>query len=326
MTNSQYVNDNLKRINSNPPEEPTEEAFIALCQAFQKRYSTLSNLLEIKQLVTIVGSVHAQFDDILEMFDVCGHTPYTSYLFLGNFVNYGNRNISTVTLLFSLALKYPRYFYLLRGPHESRKMTRECGLYSELINLYGTPRAWEALMDAFDSLPLAARVCGQLLCLSGGIGRNILTLSQIDSFNRFMEIPTTESWSSLMWNIPNASVKDFTAIDKGIGSYYGKEQFDAFLKANDLSTIVYSRRLCQNGYDSTLFDGKCICIWSAPNFLNWGQNDAAVLQIVSLKAEFKNSFNLIPFRAKPESERLPENRPKIQNVSVLDHVYFKNAK
>lgn len=325
MTTTLNLEEYLANINASPPEEPTEEKFIALCQAFQTKYSAHPNLLEITQLVTIVGSVHAQFDDVQEMFDICGHPPYTSYLFLGNFVNYGDRNISTITLLFSLALKYPQYFYLLRGAHESRKMTRDCGLYQEVVNRYGTPRAWEALMDAFDTLPLAARVCGQFFCLSGGISRNIVTLAQIDNFNRFVEVPTTEAWSSLMWNIPNASVKDYTAIDKGVGTYYGKDQLDFFLKANNLTSIVYSRRLCPNGYDN-LFDGKCICLWSAPNFLGWGQNDAAVLQIVSLKADFKNSFNIIAFKARPESERLPDNRPKVQNVSVLDHVYFKNSK
>ena len=58
-----------------PPKEPSEEEFVSLCQRFQCDYSTLPNLLQITQPMTVVGSVHAQLDDIHEMFDVCGAVP-----------------------------------------------------------------------------------------------------------------------------------------------------------------------------------------------------------------------------------------------------------
>jgi hypothetical protein len=69
------------------PQQPSEDDFVALCQDFQRKYSNLPNLLSITQPLTVVGAVHAQLDDIHELFDVCGEVPFTSYLFLGDFVN-----------------------------------------------------------------------------------------------------------------------------------------------------------------------------------------------------------------------------------------------
>jgi diadenosine tetraphosphatase ApaH/serine/threonine PP2A family protein phosphatase len=281
--------------------------------------------------MTIVGSVHAQLDDIHEIFDVCGAAPFTSYLFLGDFVNYGDRNITTVCLLFSLALKYPDHVYLLRGAHESRRLTLVCGLYEEIINAYGSPRAWEALMEAFDALPLAAQVGYQFFCLSSGIDKSLTKISQINEYNRFVEVPLNDSWSSLVWSIPKDGVlRDFTQIEGRHGFYFGETQFDKFIKDNGLQYIIRSKQLCMNGH-STLFGGKCITVWSAPNFCGWIQNAASVVQMVSQTSQFdqktgrgQEPFTIITFKARPDSERIEQNRPPFQDVHSLDHIYIKH--
>ncbi|OHT02684.1 Ser/Thr protein phosphatase [Tritrichomonas foetus] len=330
MTETFNVTDFLNNALKLPPPEPTEDEFVLLCQNFQRKYSTLPNLLSITQPMTVVGGVHAQLDDIHELFDVCGAVPYTSYLFLGDFVNYGDRNIATVCLLFSLALKYPDHVYLLRGAHESRRLTLVCGLYEEIINAYGSPRAWEALMDAFDSLPLAAQVCYQFFCLSGGLDRNINRLNQINEFNRFVEVPLNDSWSSLVWSIPKEGIKDFTPIEGRHGFFFGESQVDKFLKENGLSCIIRSKQLCMNGH-TCLFDKKCITVWSAPNFCGWIQNAASVVQMVAQTSQFgqksgnsQQTYFINTFKAKPESERIEQNRPQFQDVHSLDHIYIKH--
>ena len=315
---------------SMPPQLPSEEDFIHLCQTFQRTYSLLPNLLVITQPMTIVGSVHAQLDDIHELFDVCGPVPYTSYLFLGDFVNYGEQNIGTVCLLFSLALKYPDHVYLLRGAHESRRLTLVCGLYEEIINQYGSPRAWEVLMDAFDALPLAAQVCYQFFCLSGGLDRNITKLSQINEFSRFVEVPLADTWSSLVWSIPKEGIQNFTPIDGRHGYYFGDQQVDKFLKENELSYIIRSKQLCMNGNEQ-LFKNRCITIWSAPNFCGWIQNTASVVQIIAQSSQFgpkgntdQPTYIINTFKARPDSQRIQQNRPPFQDVHTLDHVYIKH--
>lgn len=324
------VNEFLSKAMERQPCQPSEDEFVLLCQQFQRKYSTLPNLLSITQPMTIVGSIHAQLDDIHELFDVCGAVPYTSYLFLGDFVNYGDRNIATVCLLFSLALKYPDHVYLLRGAHESRRLTLVCGLYEEIINAYGSPRAWETLMDAFDSLPLAAQVGYQFFCLSGGLDPTIKKLNQINEFNRFVEVPLTDTWSSLVWSIPKEGTTQFTAVEGRHGFYFGEKHVEEFLKNNGLSCIIRSKQLCMNGH-TNLWGNKCITIWSAPNFCGWIQNAASVVQMVAQTTLFgqsdksaQDTYVINTFKARPESERIQQNRPPFQDVHSLDHIYIKH--
>lgn len=43
--------------------------------------------------VSLVGDVHGQFYDLLEIFKVGGELPYTSYLFLGDYVDRGAHSV-----------------------------------------------------------------------------------------------------------------------------------------------------------------------------------------------------------------------------------------
>lgn len=325
------INEFLAKAMKCPPEEPNEDDFVRLCQRFQHEYSVLLNVLKINQPVTIVGSTHAQLDDIHELFDVCGEVPYTSYLFLGDFVNYGDRNIATVCLLFSLALKYPDHVFLLRGAHESRRQTLVCGLYEEIINRYGSPRAWDTLMDAFDTLPLAALIGNQFFCCSGGLDKSI-KVNQINEYNRFQEVPAGSEWSALVSAIPSEDAQDVKPIEGSHrpGVYFPRSVVEKFLQENGLTAIIRSKQLCMNGH-TQLFDGKVITVWSAPNFCGWIQNAASVVQMVARTSQFgqkggnaQETYIINTFKARPESERMPQNRPAFQDVHSLDHIYIKH--
>ena len=44
-----------------------------------------SNVVHIAAPVTVVGDIHGQFFDMLEIFKIGGYCPDTNYLFLGMF-------------------------------------------------------------------------------------------------------------------------------------------------------------------------------------------------------------------------------------------------
>jgi hypothetical protein len=44
-----------------------------------------SNVVHIQAPVTVVGDIHGQFFDLLEIFKISGPCPDTNYLFLGMF-------------------------------------------------------------------------------------------------------------------------------------------------------------------------------------------------------------------------------------------------
>jgi len=65
------------------------------------------NVKKISAPVSLVGDIHGQFYDLKEIFKVGGDLPFTSYLFMGDYVDWGGYSVEVMTLLLLLKLKYP---------------------------------------------------------------------------------------------------------------------------------------------------------------------------------------------------------------------------
>lgn len=61
----------------------------ALCSKIKELLIKESNVIHIKAPVTVVGDIHGQFYDLLEIFKIGGYCPETNYLFLGDYVDRG---------------------------------------------------------------------------------------------------------------------------------------------------------------------------------------------------------------------------------------------
>ena len=97
-----------------------EIAIKVVCAKVKEILALEGNVVPVRAPVTLVGDVHGQFLDVLELFRVGGEVPNTNYLFLGDYVDRGAASVETITLLILLKLRYPSRFTLLRGNHESR--------------------------------------------------------------------------------------------------------------------------------------------------------------------------------------------------------------
>ena len=102
---------------------PTESEVKALCLHARELLCQEPNVLEVNSPITVCGDVHGQFFDLLELFQIGGETPYTNYLFMGDYVDRGYYSVETLLLLLALKVRYPAYVKLLRGNHESRQIT-----------------------------------------------------------------------------------------------------------------------------------------------------------------------------------------------------------
>jgi hypothetical protein len=83
-----------------------------------------SNVVHVSAPITVVGDIHGQFYDLIEIFRIGGHAPNTNYLFLGDYVDRGLFSVETISLLTCLKLRYPDRVQLIRGNHESRAVTQ----------------------------------------------------------------------------------------------------------------------------------------------------------------------------------------------------------
>jgi len=95
------------------------------------------NVVEVEAPVTIVGDIHGQFPDLMEIFQLAGEIPDTNYVFMGDFVDRGIHSVEVFILLLALKCRYPERITLIRGNHESRQVTQVYGFYQECIKKYG---------------------------------------------------------------------------------------------------------------------------------------------------------------------------------------------
>ncbi|GME72873.1 hypothetical protein B5S28_g2030 [[Candida] boidinii] len=269
-----------------------------LCFKLKELLIKESNIVHIQTPVTVVGDIHGQFYDLLEIFKIGGFPPNTNYLFLGDYVDRGYHSIETITLLIVLKLKYPNRINLIRGNHESRQITTNYGFYTECLTKYGSgSKIWSILTDLFDYLILSAIIDNQLFCVHGGLSPNVQTIDSILVIDRFKEIPHDGPMADLVWSDPDLELLNFRISSRGAGYQFGVNVVNKFLTINKFERIYRAHQLCNEGYQ-TFWKGKVNTVWSAPNYCYRCGNKASILELFD-----KDNFRFNVFDASPESDK-----------------------
>ena len=73
-----------------------EQQLKAVCEKVKELLIEESNVVHLRSPVTVVGDVHGQFYDVLELFRIGGLPPDTNYLFLGDYVDRGHYSLETI--------------------------------------------------------------------------------------------------------------------------------------------------------------------------------------------------------------------------------------
>ncbi|RKP08513.1 Metallo-dependent phosphatase-like protein [Thamnocephalis sphaerospora] len=253
-----------------------------------------SNVVHIKAPVTVVGDIHGQFHDLLEIFRIGGYCPNTNYLFLGDYVDRGYFSVETISLLTCLKLRYPERVQLVRGNHETRAVTQTYGFYTECMRKYnGSADVWKYFTDMFDFLILSVVIDDSIFCVHGGLSPSIHTIDQIKVIDRFREVPHEGPMADLVWSDPDADKEDFVMSPRGAGYYFGSSVVQKFLDINGMSHILRAHQLCMEGY-TELFDKRLSTVWSAPNYCYRCGNKASILEIGPSLERYFNVFEAAP--------------------------------
>lgn len=80
----------------------SEEDVRILCIRAQQILQDEANVHPVCSPITLVGDIHGQWEDLIEMFKIGGQVPHTNYVFLGDYVDRGYSSIETVSLLMAL--------------------------------------------------------------------------------------------------------------------------------------------------------------------------------------------------------------------------------
>jgi len=257
----------------------------------------MGNIVSLAMPLNVVGDIHGQFYDLLELFNVGGKVPESNYLFMGDFVDRGHYSLETLILLVALHVRYPNRVMLLRGNHESRQITQVYGFYDECLKTFGDTEIWEECCSFFDFLPLCALIGGRVFCVHGGLSKECETLDQIRKIDRVQEVPHEGPMCDLLWSDPDDAISQWNVSPRGAGYVFGGEVVAQFLSKNRVEYICRAHQLVMEGY-KTMFNNCLATVWSAPNYCYRCGNVASVLCI-----DENSNFDFRTFDSYPNSLR-----------------------
>ena len=240
-------------------------------------FKTEENIIKTTSKVIVVGDLHGQLQDLLQILHATLDSQENyNYVLLGDYVDRGKTSVEVISLLLCFKILSPKRFTVLRGNHESRKMTAIHGFKEECENKCGKDM-YDIFCNTFDSMPLAAIIDDKVFCVHGGISKDIHTLDDIYKIDRFCEVPKEGAMTDMLWSDPNIEVEEFEKSHRGLTFYYGEKSADKFLANNHLEYIIRAHEVADNGYDYPFENNKVITIFSASNYSKTARNEGAYM-------------------------------------------------
>lgn len=222
------------------------------------------NLLRIESPCSVVGDIHGQFKDLLLF-----ATENKTFVFLGDYVDRGTHSVEVLLFLCLKKLLF-RNVYLIKGNHEMASQNAIYGFRMECLHKYDIS-FYSKANELFETMSIAGIVDNRYFLVHGGISPFISRVEQIMSLDR----TDFHSFHPLIWSDPH-DTSGFTASPRGAGFLFGMDVLDTFLDGNGLEYLVRSHQLVMEGHRIM---GRCIFVWSAPNYCNTMGNVASIMNI-----------------------------------------------
>lgn len=248
----------------------------------KKIFEAAETLVDIEvpseQKFTVCGDIHGQFFDLLNIFSLNGWpSEKNPYLFNGDFVDRGSFSVEVILTLFGFKVLYPNHFFMARGNHESMTMNQMYGFEGEVKAKYSS-HMYDLFAEVFNLLPLAHLINKRILVMHGGLFSNDdVTLDMIRAIDRNRQPPDEGLMCELLWSDP-MNAPDRAPSKRGVGVQFGPDVTHKFCKLNNLDMIIRSHEVKAEGYE-VAHEGKCITVFSAPNYCDTMGNKGAYIVI-----------------------------------------------
>ncbi|GAW82424.1 protein phosphatase containing kelch-like domains [Plasmodium gonderi] len=330
-----------------------------LCSMVIDIFKQEDMILKLRAPIKIYGDIHGQYYDLMRLFQLykcpveedlgeklnaIGDIDSNDYLFLGDYVDRGSNSLEVICLLFALKCKYPKQIHLIRGNHEDMAINSLYGFQEECKrrlkeDINDKSSCWLQINQVFEWLPIGAIVEEKILCVHGGIGKTIHTISDISQLRRPLvvsQVPQNineQKVTDLLWSDPtdNDSILGTIPNDirdpDGTGHIvkYGPDRVHKFLEDNDLQLIIRAHECVMDGFER-FAGGKLITLFSATNYCNSHKNAGALLFIrrdltvipkliypAKDEIRFFNTWDTKMTELRPPTP--PRNQPKMRELN-----------
>ena len=282
----------LKKVTSFQLLTISEIKFI--CDKSKEILQKEPTILSLTPPITLVGDIHGQYQDLLEIFYQQGYPKDgISFVFIGDFVDRGLNSVEVFLLLLIFKIQYPSQVFLTRGNHESRIITQQYGFYDEILRKFGNSVVWQYFTEVFDVLPLGGIINSKIYCLHGGLSPSCKNIDEIKKVERFSDVPRNGLMCDMLWSDPEDR-NGWAVNTRGAGFTWGVDISEEFLYLNDLKFVSRAHQLVMRGYN-WCHNKQVLSIFSAPNYCYRCGNEAAVIEI-----EDENNFNFKTYSAAPK--------------------------
>ncbi|KAI8923002.1 Metallo-dependent phosphatase-like protein [Entophlyctis helioformis] len=274
----------------------TLQIMIAIKEYFEKQPTIVDITIPTDGKITVCGDIHGQYYDLLHVFDLNGlPSPTNQYLWNGDFVDRGSFSVECILALFSFKLLYPDSVFLTRGNHEADDLNKVYGFEGEVKAKY-SELTFRLFSEIFNAVPLGNLINSKILVIHGGLfSRDDVTLDELRKIDRFRQPGSEGLMCELLWSDPQP-MPGRSPSKRGVGLQFGPDVTEKFCKLNNLDCIIRSHEVKADGYE-VQHGGKCITIFSAPNYCDASGNKGAYIHIKSdLKLKY-NQFDAVPVSA-----------------------------
>lgn len=286
------------KAGKNLPRRYAWEIILGACSHFVKEESMVN--LDLQEGVTcdVIGDVHGQFYDLLNLYSLTG-TPTENHCLLmnGDLVDRGSWSIEVILTAFAYKWLYPTRMFINRGNHEAKDMNRTYGFEGEAKHKHGE-QTYKLFAHVFTTLPLATLVSAtkaptktstttilspqglkRYFVVHGGLfSKDGVTLDDVRKIPRIGRQPGQDGlMSDLLWTDPQ-TLPGRGPSKRGVGIAFGPDVTKRWCLLNGITSIIRSHEVRQDGY-AVEHDGLCTTVFSAPNYVDQVGNKGAFIRI-----------------------------------------------
>ncbi|OHT12012.1 Serine/threonine-protein phosphatase PP1 [Tritrichomonas foetus] len=248
-----------------------------LCEEATNILKPQGPLLKIDPPCYVVGDIHGDLHDLLRIFSEVGDLTKTKIIFLGDYIDRGGFSLEVVIVLFTVLCKFPNNVILLRGNHEFPNVYSCTSLSDELKGLYQNNSLFHVIHNVFIWLPLATLVAGKYLCLHGGIGPDLNSISDIQNIPYpITNYDESKLVADILWSDPCKTIMNFLDSTRGCGMFFGQTAISQFIKENNLKMLIRAHQCIYDGVE--IFKDLVMTVFST-SFYNDEENKGAFVHI-----------------------------------------------